>query len=704
YNTAKADSIYASEKRANITLYAVWIKTSTSVDLVFDANGGLIDGQTRIKVTLASGSDITFPTPIYDGYVHAGWLDEDKTTPFTKTKVDFKSNKIIYATWSEGTYNVAFVGKNSDGGSAMTNINKRYLEEFNLPANTYQRLGYTFIGWDTSAEGKNVVYKPEAKVSKLGKNGETITLYTVWEENNYTINYFEKAVAIASSSLMYTGSVRLRPNNVPVGEKDKGYIYTYYIGGASSKKKFTSGQKVTIDDFEVDYNTKAFDLYGQLEKKEYKIEFSANKGTWPDGTKDVKKATISYGDKIIWPATPSYGPRKFNGYKVDGKLFTGDIYNFDEDKSFIADWEKATYKVVFNENVPVSPSGVENKVSGTMATQSFIEGETKKLTKNVYSITGYTFVGWATASYIPEQVEAMRDSNSPLIIKDNVDTLLDPDFAATYNYYAMWARNKYNITLIANEKDKYVPTIKDPYVDPNTDTLEVDILYDQKLSDLSAFADKTRSNYTFTGLFTKKKIAEPMDRKYYSGREYTDYWTKDAVYRETKDMTLYPLWKNSEYTVTLNIREEQGSKMPDGYTNRTFIAFYDAPYYTKGTASEPKYANGTIVAPMATPHEARMLDYWSTDAAGTNKITGTDLYLDTSVNTLYANYKDRGKFTVTFYRGQYGNGSMPDQTFIEGLPQALRSLGYSYNNKKYYFAGWQIGNENRYYSNGQVIT
>ncbi|MBR3288976.1 MAG: hypothetical protein IKI71_04365, partial [Lachnospiraceae bacterium] len=266
-------------------------------------------------------------------------------------------------------------------------------------------------------------------------------------------------------------------------------------------------------------------------------------------------------------------------------------------------------------------------------------------------------------------------------------------------YYAMWARNKYKITLAKNEN--YNPSVQDPYLETNNANKEVEVLYDQKLSDISWFADKTRSGYTYTGKFTMKKIPEPMDRKYYYG---TDYYTKDTVYRETKDMTLYPLWKNSEQTVTLNIHPENGNRMPDGYINMTFIAFYDAPYNTKGTVSEPKYANGTIVSPIATPHETTMFNYWSTtdgDTTGANKIDPNSLYTDTSVRNLYAYYKTRGKFTIIFNAGE-GGGSMANQEIIEGMPTALRENAFK--KSRYYFAGWKINNTDSYYSDGQVIT
>lgn len=52
YNNAVADVIYAATHNANINLYAVWVRNSETVEIVFDANGGTIDGQTRIKATM----------------------------------------------------------------------------------------------------------------------------------------------------------------------------------------------------------------------------------------------------------------------------------------------------------------------------------------------------------------------------------------------------------------------------------------------------------------------------------------------------------------------------------------------------------------------------------------------------------------------------------------------------------------------------
>lgn len=49
-----------------------------------------------------------------------------------------------------------------------------------------------------------------------------------------------------------------------------------------------------------------------------------------------------------------------------------------------------------------------------------------------------------------------------LIIHDGADYDLDVDFATTFNYYALWERNKYKLKIEASEN--YTPSIADPYV------------------------------------------------------------------------------------------------------------------------------------------------------------------------------------------------------------------------------------------------
>ena len=50
-----------------------------------------------------------------------------------------------------------------------------------LKANSYTRKGYTFIGWNTAADGSGTAYRDGASVKNLTNElGGTVTLYAQW--------------------------------------------------------------------------------------------------------------------------------------------------------------------------------------------------------------------------------------------------------------------------------------------------------------------------------------------------------------------------------------------------------------------------------------------------------------------------------------------------------------------------------------------
>lgn len=84
------------------------------------------------------------------------------------------------------TFTVTF---DANGGSGtIESITKTENEEFELPANTFTRTGYTFASWNTkqAPDESSKSYKDKEKI----KLTEDLTLYAQWEENpSYSINY-----------------------------------------------------------------------------------------------------------------------------------------------------------------------------------------------------------------------------------------------------------------------------------------------------------------------------------------------------------------------------------------------------------------------------------------------------------------------------------------------------------------------------------
>lgn len=75
---------------------------------------------------------------------------------------------------------------NANGGSGeMDDLTVEQNVTTKLSSNTFTRVGYTFDGWNTKADGTGKSYANEETVAF----GEDVTLYAKWKANKYTITY-----------------------------------------------------------------------------------------------------------------------------------------------------------------------------------------------------------------------------------------------------------------------------------------------------------------------------------------------------------------------------------------------------------------------------------------------------------------------------------------------------------------------------------
>ena len=149
---------------ASAKLYRWWVGTTTvtySVDVQVSIPKGytLVSGPTNEGEFSLSAS---------------GWGSSETYT--TIHECSFFANK----------YSVKFDGNGNTSGS-MSNQSFTYDQAQNLTANGYYKIGYSFAGWSTSANG-SVEYSNSQSVSNLtSTNNETVTLYAVWTANTYTV-------------------------------------------------------------------------------------------------------------------------------------------------------------------------------------------------------------------------------------------------------------------------------------------------------------------------------------------------------------------------------------------------------------------------------------------------------------------------------------------------------------------------------------
>ena len=169
---------------ANLTLFAGWSEApKQSFVVYFQSNG---HGNTPNPQPVQSGQKITKPAdPVATGYTFTGWF----TDPAAKTAYNFDapvtSDVMLYAGWTPNRYTVLF--DSNEGTGTMESLSCTYDIRSALPADTFTRSGYNFIGWNTKADGSGTTFTDKAVILNLtDSNGETVTMYAQWK-NIYSV-------------------------------------------------------------------------------------------------------------------------------------------------------------------------------------------------------------------------------------------------------------------------------------------------------------------------------------------------------------------------------------------------------------------------------------------------------------------------------------------------------------------------------------
>ena len=115
------------------------------------------------------------------GYTQDGWSTTDGGNKVYDLGGTYTTDKSItlYPHWKPNTYAVQF---NANGGTGtMQNQSFTYDAAKNLTASAFSKTGYTFVGWNTKADGSGTKYDDKASVKNLSStNGATVTLYAQW--------------------------------------------------------------------------------------------------------------------------------------------------------------------------------------------------------------------------------------------------------------------------------------------------------------------------------------------------------------------------------------------------------------------------------------------------------------------------------------------------------------------------------------------
>ena len=235
-----------SEDNATITLYAVW----TCYYVNFHAQNGTGNYDTHTAYT-----GVAFNIPeimfTYIGHIFVGWntSPDGSGTSYSPGSSILNmapdgQTQDLYAIWSVYEYTIAF---DSNGGSgSMASMEASGGSQIVLRTNTFTYTDRDFLGWSMDRNATVPEFLDGQTVTDIGTgvNGETVTLYAIWSNQNIIItisglkssngsNISDKTAIEAFIDLQHTrvgDTILLKLNNNYVDQYTQGRR-TYYLVG-----------------------------------------------------------------------------------------------------------------------------------------------------------------------------------------------------------------------------------------------------------------------------------------------------------------------------------------------------------------------------------------------------------------------------------------------------------------------------------------
>ena len=389
-------------------------------------------------------------------------------------------------------YTISFNANNGSG--APGSQTKKHDEDLTLSTTTPSRSGYKFLGWATSNNASTAQYSAGAKYTA----NKSVTLYAVWQPNQYTITFNANGGSGAPAAQKKTHGTNLTLSSTKPTKT--GYDF---LGWATSSNA-TSAQYAAGATFTANANTT---LYAVWKIKTYKISFNAN-----GGSEAPVVQTKTYGVNLtltsLKPVRTGY---TFQGWATSSNATSaqysaGATFTKDADTTLYAVWKIIQYSVTYNANGGSGAPNAQTKNYGTDLTLS-----STKPTR-----TGYTFQGWATTSNATSVQYAAGAKYT-----NNANATL----------YAVWKINSYKLQYNANGGTGTLPAA-------------VTVNYNEKVT--VERVQVTFKGYYFLGWAT---TASATEASYKSG---------DSVVMKG-NVTLYAVWKPRTNKITFNANGGTGT-------------------------------------------------------------------------------------------------------------------------------------------------
>lgn len=552
------------------------------------------------------------------GYSFVGWYEgSNLISSSLQVSVTMSANRTLVAKYQIKSYVVNAVSDDTTKG-IVSPAGQTVEHGKNATVTASRKTGYKFDGWyngTTKVTSANpYTFAPTAN----------ITLTAKW-----AINTVSDTVKISPS-----GGGTVSPNPITGQENTAinttatpatGYNFKHWRYNDSSasggySESTTNPLKITI--------TGKRDITAVFELKSYTVTWNANGGTVsPASTTKTHGSTLGTLPTPTRASTAEYS-YTFAGWftAASGGTQISSTTTVTGNVTYYAHWTatKRSYTATFNGNggSTPSPSSITkeyNTALGTLPT---------------CTRTGYTFLGWYTASSGGTKISSTTK------------------ITGTVTYYAQWAINSYTLTYNVNGGNAVSPASKSVQYGSAYGTLPT-----------PTRASTAQYSYTFAGWYTAAT----------GGTQVTVNTTMGAG-----NTTIYAHWTATKRSYKINYQTTYGS------LNRTSQS---VAYGSKGSC--------TLTMPANDAQYTYTFQGWYTAANGGGTKVGSSLTLETpsvtGVATYYA-YVTRAvnRYTFTF---NANGGNTPSSSSISKnygeaigtLPTCSRAADNTYT---YAFAGW----------------
>jgi uncharacterized repeat protein (TIGR02543 family) len=481
---------------SNIVLVAQWGAITYSI--TYNGNSST-SGSVSAGTYTAGGVPYSIAANSFTrtGYEFAGWkttADSSGTAYAVGAGYSAAANLTLYAQWNPATYIVSYnanggTGSAPDSGSFVTG------SAFTVSSNSgsLAKVGYTFDGWNTTADGSGTSAAAGATNFTTTQN---VTLYAKWSPTPYTVTYNP---GTGSGSVTSPGNKVLGATftietattlTAPAASGAVSYEFAFWNDGSSN---YRAGETYRMPAANVVLTAQWVAIYN--------VTYNGNGGTTNiAAVQKVENDTITVG---IAAARTGYNFVKW--IDQSGGLFSpGETTTVTSGRYiFSATWQVIERTLSFNlaSGSGTAPTSMTGKTIGEIVTLPTTNGTRK----------GYTFGGWSSGG-------ATYPAGGSFTVGD-----------AHATFTATWLPNTNTIIYNGNGATSGTAPANGSYVTGANPGYSV--------SANSGTLAKT--GFTFSGWYTTESGT--------SGSAYAESATVTTI---DSDLTLYAKWNAASYAVT----------------------------------------------------------------------------------------------------------------------------------------------------------